>query len=222
MMKRSLILAMCMMFAAGTGLAEKVGPEAGGVFLPQGDCPTDGYKPYTGSGGPIPDGDPAGVTFGPVPVPDDGTSFIDVVVDVEMSHTWVGDINVDLSYDLDCDGQPETTARLVCRPGQANCDPAGSTFGCNGDLGGLYRFSDDGAVELGVPCAAVLAPGCYAPNEALSVFDGLSKGGCFTLFANDSATPDPGVIPVWVVWTDNDGGGTPTETISWGSVKSRF
>jgi hypothetical protein len=216
-----------MMFAAGTAMAEKVpGSVTGNGFIPTGDCPTDGYKDYTGSGADIPDNAPGGgLVVGPINAPDDGSTFTDVIVDLELAHTWVGDLNVDVSYDLECDGQADATARIICRPLQSDCDPAGTTFGCSDDLAGTYRFSDDGAGDLGAACGAGVFPaGCYAPSPggSLSVFDGLAKGGCFTVYAEDNAAGDTGSVGAVVIWTLNDGGGTPTESVSWGDVKSRF
>jgi hypothetical protein len=222
MKKGSLILVLCMTVAAGSALAEKVPGSNGSGYVPQGDCPTDGYKSFTGSGFQIPDNNPAGAASAPINVPDDGSTFTDVVVDLDMSHTWVGDVTVDVSYDVECDGVGDASARLICRPAQAACDPAGTTFGCSGDLAGTYRFSDDGAAPIGTGCPPVIGSGCYSPYSALSVFDGLHKGGCFTVSGNDGAGGDVGGVSAIVIWTANDGGGTPTETVSWGSVKARF
>lgn len=222
-MKRgSLIFAICMIFAAGTAMAEKVPTTNSDGYVPQGDCPTDGYKSFTGTGGDIPDATAGGITYAPINVPDDGETFTDVIVDLDITHTWTGDLRITVSYDAECDGQAEASANVVCRPGR-DCDPAGSGFGCSGDLAGTYRFSDDGAALLGDPdCPAALPAGCYAAFDALSAFDGMAKGGCFTVTAEDNAAGDTGSIGAITIWADNSGGGTPTEAVSWGDVKARF
>ena len=104
-------------------------------------------------------------------------------------------------------------------------DPAGTGFGCSDDVDGVYRFSLGGSTLLGEDCVGgSQAPGCYRPflDEALSDFVGQPKGGCFALLAADNAGGDTGEIVRWTVYTENDGGGTPTVTTSWGAIKSRF
>ncbi len=217
-------LALGMVIVAGAASAEKV-PYHGDTYGPDGGCVTDGYKSFSGPGGMfIPDCDPAGVSQG-VATEDDGATIDDVILAVEMDHTWVGDLRIWLSYDMNCDGTAEAgPVAALCRPGLGTCDPDGCC-GCSAGVFGVYLFSDDGGVPLAEDCVAV-DPGCYSaaidsPNP-FAVFDGMPKGGCFELFAADGACADTGSVRSWTVYVANGGGGTPTETVSWGHLKSSY
>jgi hypothetical protein len=213
------------MVIAGSASAEKV-PYHTDITEPAGSCPTDGYKTYTGSGGSIPDCDPTGITTS-VATDDDDSTIDDVILSVEASHTWAGDLRVLLSYDVDCDGVDEAgPVAALCRPLLDGCAVDGCC-GCSGDLGGTYMFSDDGGAVLGEPdCPGFIPPGCYGtPADSpspFSVFDGLAKGGCFSLHAQDGACADTGSISSFTVAVRNGPGGTPTETTSWGQLKATF
>jgi subtilisin-like proprotein convertase family protein len=226
MLKGSLTFAICLLLAASVATAEKIGPgHAGDVYTPAGDCPVDNYKSFDGPGFDIPDNEPIGGGSNTGVIPDDGGTFTDIIVDIDMAHTWVGDLNIYLIYDMECTGEsPEATAQIVCRPGQSDCDPAGTTFGCSDDLAGVYRFSDDGGTPLGVNCTGAQAAGCYGVSGPglLASFDGMPKGGCMGLLVVDNAAGDTGAVSSWTLHALNDGGGTPTETVSWGDVKSRY
>jgi len=217
-------LSLCMMVVAGSAIAEKVPYDIGNDYAPAGDCPTDGYKIFDGEGGAIPDCDPAGFSAS-VSTDDDGATIDDVILSVEMAHTWVGDLRVLLSYDVECDGMVDAgPAAALCRPALDGCAVDGCC-GCSGEIGGLYLFSDDAALPLAEDCAALLA-GCYTTaidsENPLAVFDGLDKGGCFELFATDGACADTGSIASWSVAVANGGGTVPTENVSWGSIKSAY
>jgi len=217
-------LAMCLM-VAGAASAEKIPYTTGNPAL-AGDCPTDGYKLFEGGGGAIPDCTDPGFS-GSVATDDDGATIDDVILGVEISHTWVGDLRVLLSYDVDCDGTAEAgPAAALCRAALDGCAPDGCC-GCSGDLGGLYYFSDDGGEALGeVDCPSFIPAGCYGPavdsEVPFAAFDGLAKGGCFDLVVQDGACADTGSVSSWVVAVRNGGGGTPVENVSWGSLKSAY
>jgi len=215
-------LSLCIV-VAGSASAEKV-PYHGDTTAPAGDaCATDGYKRFDGEGGAIPDCDPAGVSFSTA-TDDDGATIDDVILSAEISHTWSGDLRLWLSYDLECDGTDDVgPVAALCRAGLDGCDADGCC-GCSAEIGGVYLFSDDGALPLAEDCVAV-EPGCYgvavdSPNP-LAVFDGQPKGGCFTLFAADGACADTGSVASWSVAVMNGGGGTPTEATSWSALKAR-
>lgn len=179
------------------------------------ECPLDGYKSYVQTFEPpvdVPDNDPGGVLLGPIPTPPDGSTMLDVVVQLNMSHTWVGDLVACLYYiptacgDL---GVPlgACSVALIDRPGVPH-----STFGCSGDLvGGPYFFGDAGGGPLGEPqdqCFSTFAPGCYRPApespNPLSVFDGHPKQGCWWLRVSDNAGADLGSISGWAVHVQNE------------------
>jgi hypothetical protein len=216
-------LSLCIV-VAGSASAEKVPYQGSGDATPAGSCPTDGYKRFAGDGGMIPDCDPGGLTLS-LATDDDGATIDDVILGVEISHTWVGDLRVWLSYDLECDGTDDVgPVAALCRPALDGCAEDGCC-GCSDDLGGLYYFSDDAAGPLGEDCPGFLEAGCYAPAidspAPLSVFDGQPKGGCFTLFTADGACADTGLISSWEVAVLNGSGGTPVETTTWSALKAR-
>ncbi len=135
----------------------------------------------------IPDSNPAGLTT-TLDITDD-FNITDLDVDLDISHTWVGDIIVTLTAP---DGT--TSATIVDRPGA----PATGTFGCSGnDI--LATLDDEAATAVedecggGVPTIA----GSFIPNEALSVFDGISTLGTWTLNVSDNGGGDTGTLNAW-------------------------
>jgi hypothetical protein len=181
----------------------------------------------------IPDDNPAGFTLGPISLAADGSLIQDVVLSVNMAHTWVGDIVMDLTYDEDCTaGTPNVTTRVLCRPrGTATGPPAPcgatATAGCSGNLvaTNLYQWTDGIATPMTEgACPATIPSGCFHNSTVggglMSVFNGLRKGGCWTLFASDNAALDQGSISRWQVSVLN----SPTAAVpsTWGSVKTLY
>ncbi len=218
------LLTLCLVacfILTGTAFAQK--PDE--IWTPKGpdrlDCITDGYDAYTGgTGGDVPDDDIVGVTFGPLPTL--GTATMeDVILNVNISATWIGDVRLWLLYDTDCDGYAEVTGELLCRHNLAGCPPDGCC-GCSGNLGGWYGF-DDTAASIEDLCPSVFAPGCYGPDydsSGLDVFDGLPSGGCFWLFCADGAGGDATSIGGWEVYVLTEI--TPVEDSTWATVKALF
>ncbi len=193
------------------------------------DCVTNGYESYPpADGGWIVPCDPVGVRFGPLAIEPDPDRITDVVVEVEMQHTWVGDLRMTLQYDLDCDGISEKDALFMCRIALDGCDPEGCC-GCSGDLGGTYRFTDDAAVASleEIDCRAPIPPGCYrqdddAAAEGLQTLEGEPTSGCFWLYVQDGGCGDSGTIFSWTVHLENEPASTPMEEASWGAIKARY
>jgi hypothetical protein len=225
-MKGICTVCLCSMVVAGAAMAAKV-PVDGGPQTPAGDCPVDGYKSYGGAGGDIPDGAGTIVTFGPVAVADDGSTFDDVVLSLDLDHTWVGDLRIALLYDTNCDGAAEAgPVAALCRPGLDGCDLTGCC-GCSGDIAGSYFFSDSAGDALGeTDCPSFIPAGCYSAAvdspAPFAVFDGLAKGGCFWLEGTDGAGGDIAVFRGWTVYAANGGGGTPVENTTWGALKATY
>ncbi len=173
----------------------------------------------------IPDDDPAGVTFGPVVTAADSSTFTDVVVELSLSHTWIGDLVVTLSYDQDCDGQPEDSTRVLCRPGRSSCF-GGSGFGSSKDFScsNTLLFSDSAASDVGGGQSPVPAA-CYKPTgngaDPLNMFIGLASGGCWSLNVADRSVEDLGSVCGWGVHTRNQQI-VPVRVVSWGSLKTRY
>jgi hypothetical protein len=164
-------------------------------------CDTDGYYCYHwDEHAYIPDNDPTGVLIGPLPTYP-GAEIFDVILRVNIEHTYIGDLIVELLYDADCDGTPETFGGVLCRHGLAGC-PTDDCCGCAGDLFGWYGF-DDTVASIEDDCFAPFPPGCYGPDydsAGLDVFDGLALGGCFWLRVIDGAAYDEGAVAEWEVW----------------------
>lgn len=167
---------------------------AGGVYLGDGtSCEALGATTvYQASPGiDIPDngGDlnPASHTIN---VPD-GYTLADVDVDFQTDHTWVGDLIITVEHNA-------TSAIIVDRMGYT-----GSGFGCNSD--GLDIILDDegagGAIEDNCgPSDASSTPSSppnYSPNDPLSVFDGMSAAGAWTITVSDNADFDTGALLGW-------------------------
>lgn len=177
-----------------------------GVVMPLGSCSLDGYDGYWSGivNVPIPDNVITGTSIGFVQTAADGQVWDGVIVDVNIEHTYAGDLILGLYYDIDNDNIGDVgPVALICTPGLAGCDFEGCC-GCEGDLAGSYRFSDDGAGLLGeVSCDAVLASGCFSPDPAygpLATFAGLPTGGRFQLYAWDYEAGDIGSVVDFTVW----------------------
>ena len=191
-------------------------------------CDLTGYTTHAETPSPavaIPDFSPAGVLFGPLVTSADGTIFKDVALDLTLSHTWIGDLVVTLSYDSNCDGQPEDSTRVLCRPGRADCW-IGSGFGSSKDFNctETLTFSDSAAADIGGGTSPI-PTGCYLPTGTgagpLSVFLGWASGGCWWMNVSDQSDQDVGSVCAWAIHTRDDIG-VPVARRSWGMLKSAY
>ena len=155
-------------------------------------------------GSAIPDNDPANPLVSTLDVTED-FEITDLDVNLDINHTWLGDVTVTLTAP---DGV--TSAVLVDRPGF----PA-STFGCNNDDPAINVNMDDEAADtIEDTCITVgVYSGDFIPNEALSVFDGMSTMGTWTLSVSDSAGGDTGTLESWTLNYDYLNSGTPLDII---------
>jgi hypothetical protein len=176
----------------------------------------------------IPDDDTTGIDtpnikFNPQP----GVVITDVVIDLEIGHTFVGDLIVTLIHTDDFG--TELSCDLINRPGV----PEGM-FGCGGNLVGnpeaKYYFATRSDLEaIGEPdCKSDIAAGCYsvAPESGagngLEIFRGLPQGsGLWRLHITDNAGGDVGFVYNWSVHLLCQ---TPVslQDESWGSVKAFY
>lgn len=188
-------------------------------------CPLDGYKGLKlGSNVPIPDNDPTGVTVGPLQFFPDGTVILDLIVDLGIDHTWVGDLIVRLTH-IDGGGNVRTVD-LIQRPGV----PA-STYGCSGNLVGTqtdkYYFATNGNLEeMGESSCPIDIPVyCYqvAPENpnGLVQWRGLPKDGQWFLTVSDHAGGDVGTLWDFSLHVLNEQP-VSVESASWGSVKASY
>lgn len=200
------------------------------------NCDLTGYKSetisYAAAPVAIPDNNAAGVLLGPMNTPLDGTRILDTILSVNITHTWLGDIKMTLTYDVDCDGQPEASTNVLWRAGNTICQP--TSVGCSSNLiaANTYSFSDEASSMLNpTTCTSTvnLAGGCYRPSGpsgtgcvgTMSAFNGYLKGGCFRLFLSDNASLDTGTISSWTVNTLNEVI-VPVESATWGTVKALY
>jgi hypothetical protein len=204
-MRTTAILLACVLLLPAAASARDVGKakardEVQSTVDGIADCVTAGYEVYEWTAGTaVPDDDPDGVTVGPLPTAG-GSTMLDVILKLDIEHTWIGDLIVELWYDGDCDGEPETFGGVLCRHDLAGC-PTTGCCGCGGNLLGWYGF-DDTIASIEDECFAEFPPGCYGPDydsAGLDVFDGLPTGGCFWLHVADCAGGDVGQIRQWRV-----------------------
>jgi hypothetical protein len=83
------------------------------------NCDLTGYKSEVRTFNPgiaVPDNNPAGVTTPAIQFAADGSTIADVVIDILMTHTWIGDIVATVQYDETCDGTVDATSVVICRP----------------------------------------------------------------------------------------------------------
>jgi len=216
----AILVAACLLFASGAS-AQKIPNNSSGEMPPRMDCVTDGYDAYLGgSGGAVPDDDTLGVTFGPLPT-NPGDTIYDVILEVDISATWIGDVRLWLLYDVEPDGAPDITGELLCRHTLAGC-PGEGCCGCSGNLLGWYGF-DDTAASIEDQCPSVFPVGCYGPDydsSGLGVFVGEATGGDFYLFCADGAAGDATSVGGWNVYLLTTL--TPVEESSWGNVKALY
>ncbi|MDX1461543.1 MAG: proprotein convertase P-domain-containing protein [Marinirhabdus sp.] len=152
--------------------------------------------PLTGSasdapGVAIPDSPAAGLTT-TIDIVDD-FNISDLNVDLDISHTWVGDLIITLEAP---DG---TSAVLAERIGAA---PGSGGFGCSGNdiLATLDDEATGGAINDACITANVPAVnGTFTPENPLSVFDGISTLGTWTLTISDNAGGDTGTLNSWAL-----------------------
>jgi len=132
----------------------------------------------------IPDNDPAGIST-VINVPDDLT-ITDINVNLNVEHTWVGDLTLTLTSP-----GGGSVAVLVDEIG----DPAIGTLGCSED--NFNVTLDDGAGSaLEDECSTPIT-GTFTGTDLLSIFNGASSMGDWTLFASDAAGGDTGIILDW-------------------------
>ena len=115
-------------------------------------------------------------------------SVVDVDVTVESDHSWVGDLVISIT------SPAGTTVELMNNIG-------GPGFGCAGD--GLDLIFDDAATltyaDLDGTCNNnPAAEGTFQPLDALSVFNGQTAAGDWTISVTDLATGDSGDVDVTI------------------------
>ena len=122
----------------------------------------------------------------------------DLDVDLDITHTWVGDLQITLE-------SPSGTQVLIFD---------GGSDGCSGD-NIMDRYDDESVNALdcqaGTPDAFPLAD--YIPSNPLAAFDGESTLGDWTLFIEDTAGGDDGTLNTWTLNYGHDVTGSPLEVV---------
>ena len=164
--------------------------------------PSHAQTTYPAPGGPfpIPDNDPTGVTS-PLVITDAG-SIDDLDMDIQITHTWMGDIVATLTHT-----DTGTSAALIDRPLFED-----TGFGCSGDNADII-LDDEATLVVETDCmtgpAGTLAytdGERYQPNEPLSGFDGEAIAGTWQLNVNDNAAQDTGQLDAWALVATLSGG----------------
>ncbi|MCI1710779.1 MAG: putative Ig domain-containing protein [Chiayiivirga sp.] len=132
----------------------------------------------------IPDNNTTGVSS-TITVPITG-NMTDVDIAVMASHTWIGDLDARLTHGA------QTNRLIVDRPGGSGCD-----------TDSLDVTLDDEAAGA-IACPPV---GTFRPTNVLTVFDGTSVNGSWTLNVRDRAGLDTGTFLAWCVIPSVSGGG---------------
>ncbi len=166
------------------------GPWTYGFSKNVGQAAVPGDLPIT-----IPDGSGSATSYFAVAQND---ILSDVNVRVEISHTWVGDLTVQLR------SPSGTTITLLDRPGVPS-----STYGCSDDNLNV-TFDDASGVNLEGYCAGSTPwySGVAAPAQALSAFNGQSTQGTWQLIVSDAVSADEGTIIDWEILSTPALGGT--------------
>ncbi|MDC7996311.1 proprotein convertase P-domain-containing protein, partial [Altibacter sp. HG106] len=114
----------------------------------------------------------------------DDVTITDLNVDLDIAHTWTGDLEITLE-------SPAGTQALIF---------SGAADGCSGD--NIMDLLDDESANA-LACAAGSSDAFplddYMPSNPLSVFDGESTLGDWTLSIEDTAGGDSGVLNTWAL-----------------------
>jgi len=126
----------------------------------------------------IPETGTAGTITSTITVNDPGTTIDDLDVDLDLNHSWFGDLDVSLQ-------SPEGTSVILF-----------TDVGSSSDPNGLYTLDDDATAEIG----SSTTPGRYTTETSeglLSSFNGENPNGDWTLTIVDDAGADDGTLNVW-------------------------
>ncbi len=154
-----------------------------------------------------------------------GVIVTDVVIDLDMEHTWAGDLIITLEHTSDSGAV--TAIDLVQRPGVPE-----TGFGCDGNLvhdpENKYYFGTRPDLNtLGDDvCREEIPGGCYAvaPEnpDALTIYRGMAKGdGTWRLIISDNAAGDLGYVYNWSVHLLCESP-ISVEPKSWGNIKASY
>ncbi|MEK6676289.1 MAG: IPTL-CTERM sorting domain-containing protein [Planctomycetota bacterium] len=140
----------------------------------------------------IPDNNPVGINH-VINVPD-ATTIADLDVDLNIPHSWVGDLVVTVNHNA-------TTVTIVDRPGV----PA-STFGCANDNYDIVLDDEGSGGPIEALCSvSMVSPPNFVPQNPLSAFDGMSAAGAWTITVSDNVGSDVGTLAEWSLHVTGQG-----------------
>lgn len=129
-------------------------------------------------GAAIPDNDPAGLSNVITLAPGDvGGTVTDVDVEIDLDHTWIGDLTMSVSGA----GSSVTVFAAQC-----------------GNVDNLHKTFDDEA-GIAIDCVNTNSNLVVQPNSPLSGFDGGTVSADWTLQIVDGASADTGTLTEWCV-----------------------
>lgn len=145
---------------------------------------------YTSSDIPkaIPDNNATGVTSNLTISGAAGTVTDLDVVNLNATHTYIGDLVFTVKH---VDTGKSVT--IIDRPGV----PA-STFGCSADNYSNLALNDGATTTVENTCVTPMS-GTLKPNNLLSLFNGDSPNGTWTLTVSDRASADTGTLTGWAI-----------------------
>ena len=120
----------------------------------------------------------------------DAGKIYDMNVRLEISHTWVGDLKIELANQ-----QTGKSTLLLDRPGFPS-----SESGCSGDGIGVI-FDDEITIPAENQCSSgtTAIAGIYLPIEPLSFMDNELIAGNWLLNVSDNSVGDSGKIKSWCI-----------------------
>ncbi len=132
----------------------------------------------------IPDNAPNGITHS-ISLPN-GSTLIDLDIEVDLNHEFVGDLIVQLEHE-------GTTVNLVSRPNAP-------IRGCQ-ENNIQARFDDQASQEAQVMCETSnpAIGGNVIPLSPLSVFNNIDPGGIWTIRIADQGEEDTGLFNSWCI-----------------------
>ncbi len=200
-----LIVILAMMVAGPTLANEMKIPNDSDIAGPRVSCDVAGWAYDWRAEDAVFDDTGGFLTFGPLEVDFNGV-IEDVVLELNIYQTWIGDLVVYLWYDEDGNGSYDYgPVAALCRPALDGCGFDGCC-GCSGNIDGVYTFGDDGAAPMGeADCPTDITPGCFqAAFESVvgfaEGFFGAESGGGFYLQVADGAGGDDTYLYDWGVY----------------------
>jgi uncharacterized protein YvpB len=129
---------------------------------------------------------------------------VDIDVYIDINHTWVGDLNVNLTH-----VESNDSVELIHRPGR----PATSQGCSNDNIKAILDDEISSPVENKCASSPAAISGIYIPNQPLNRFDGDSVAGAWRLNVSDHSSSGTGTLRGWcVVATISENPEPPTPT----------